>query len=193
MFAATTRARPWSRDPGVWAGVGVVGVIAVLDAVARVQLTGGYAVGAIVASMLTDARGVGVQMVRRQHPDLLDGLLERQRGQLQHAGITLDPGEPVVEVSISALIVSTPGRQDREPAPSCRQQVDDVEGRRVRPREILQEHSETRCRVECRQRLDDGLQQLVSRPTPDMDGVGLSDLGQQLREGTGNIGRAGGE
>ena len=64
MFAATTRARPWSRDPGVWAGVGVVGVIAVLDAVARVQLTGGYAVGAIVASMLTDARGVGVQMVR---------------------------------------------------------------------------------------------------------------------------------
>jgi serine phosphatase RsbU (regulator of sigma subunit) len=46
--------------------VAVVGVIAALDAVARVQLTGGYAVGAIVASMLTDARrtaAVGVVSV----------------------------------------------------------------------------------------------------------------------------------
>ena len=31
-------------------------MIAALDAVARVQLTGGDAVGAIVAAMLTDAR-----------------------------------------------------------------------------------------------------------------------------------------
>lgn len=56
MFSATPPAHPWSRDPGVWGGAAVVGVIAALDAVARVQLTGGYAVGAIVAAMLTDAR-----------------------------------------------------------------------------------------------------------------------------------------
>ena len=41
MFSATPPAHPWSRDPGVGGGAAVVGVIAALDAVARVQLTGG--------------------------------------------------------------------------------------------------------------------------------------------------------
>lgn len=56
MFSASPGAHPWWRDHGVWAGVVVVCIVACLDAVARVQLTGGYAIGAIVASMLTDAR-----------------------------------------------------------------------------------------------------------------------------------------
>ena len=46
----------WARDPGVIAGVLTVFAVAGLDAVAQVQLTGGYATGAIVTSMLSVSR-----------------------------------------------------------------------------------------------------------------------------------------
>ncbi|MCW2765034.1 MAG: Stage sporulation family protein [Nocardioides sp.] len=53
----------WARDRGVILGVLTVLLVATLDAVSQVQLTGGYATGAIVASMLSASRrtaGVGV-------------------------------------------------------------------------------------------------------------------------------------
>lgn len=45
-----------ARDPGVLAGVLTVLAVAGIDAVSQVQLTGGYATGAIVTSMLSPAR-----------------------------------------------------------------------------------------------------------------------------------------
>lgn len=46
----------WARDRGVQLGLLTLALIASLDAVARVQLTGGFSVGAIVASMIASAR-----------------------------------------------------------------------------------------------------------------------------------------
>ena len=44
------------RDHGLVAGLLTIAAIAVLDAVTRVQLTGGYAIGAVVAALLSGAR-----------------------------------------------------------------------------------------------------------------------------------------
>lgn len=46
----------WARDRGVQLGVPTVALVAALDVVARVQLTGGYSLGAMVTSMVSSAR-----------------------------------------------------------------------------------------------------------------------------------------
>lgn len=46
----------WTRDRGVRLGLLTVVLVASLDAVARVQLTGGYSLGAMVTSMVSSAR-----------------------------------------------------------------------------------------------------------------------------------------
>lgn len=66
MQVVGDRVEPWWCDRGVWLGLGVVAAVAGLDVVARVQLTGAYATGAIVAGMVASARrtaAVGVVAV----------------------------------------------------------------------------------------------------------------------------------
>lgn len=50
----------WGRDRGVQVGVLTVALVAALDVVARVQLTGGYSLGAMVASMVSSARATAM-------------------------------------------------------------------------------------------------------------------------------------
>ncbi|NPC96901.1 PP2C family protein-serine/threonine phosphatase [Nocardioides sp. zg-DK7169] len=47
---------PWVRDPGVWAGLSLVLLVAVLDRVSLVGLTGGFGIGALVTAMISTAR-----------------------------------------------------------------------------------------------------------------------------------------
>jgi sigma-B regulation protein RsbU (phosphoserine phosphatase) len=53
-----TRAKvpDWARDRGVIGGLATAGALVLVDVVARVQLTGGYAIGAIVTSIFSSAR-----------------------------------------------------------------------------------------------------------------------------------------
>lgn len=55
MSSRRTLPPAWVMDPGVALGVLTVFLVAGLDAVARVQLTGGYAIGAIVTSMISSS------------------------------------------------------------------------------------------------------------------------------------------
>jgi phosphoserine phosphatase RsbU/P len=75
----------WVRDPGVWAGLGIVLLVAVLDRVSLVALTGGFGIGALVTAMLSTARrtaGVGaVALVAA----LGTGLLAKDYGPAEHA------------------------------------------------------------------------------------------------------------
>ncbi|MQW77930.1 SpoIIE family protein phosphatase [Nocardioides sp. dk4132] len=53
----------WVRDPGVWAGLSIVLLVAMLDRVSVVALTGGFGIGALVTAMISTARrtaGVGL-------------------------------------------------------------------------------------------------------------------------------------
>lgn len=57
-----SRPSPWHRDTAVLLGLGTVALVALLDLVSRVQLTGGYTLGAFVAAMTSTPRrtaGVG--------------------------------------------------------------------------------------------------------------------------------------
>lgn len=56
MSVVPDRWPAWTRDRGVQAGVATVALVASIDAVAGVQLTGAYATGAIVAAMLSPVR-----------------------------------------------------------------------------------------------------------------------------------------
>ena len=52
----------WMRDPGVWAGLSIVLLVAMLDRISLVALTGGFGIGALVTAMMCSARrtaGVG--------------------------------------------------------------------------------------------------------------------------------------
>ncbi|WP_166391228.1 PP2C family protein-serine/threonine phosphatase [Nocardioides ochotonae] len=46
----------WVRDSGVWAGMSIVLLVAMLDRVSLVALTGGFGIGALVTAMMSTAR-----------------------------------------------------------------------------------------------------------------------------------------